>query len=137
MLKLGVKMKIKGIVVSGSKEGAYFIGQDVYQNQFPDKLGFTPYTGTLNIEIIEEELSRLKEIPNEHYGTIKGSGNFGDVKFIKAYLNHETEGAVIFPEKTHHPENLLEFVAPTNLRKKLNLKDGDSVIITFTFKTSE
>ncbi|GAB4307210.1 MAG: DUF120 domain-containing protein [Methanobacteriaceae archaeon] len=127
-------MKVKGIVVSGYGEGAYFMGLDIYQNQFLEKLGFKPYKGTLNIEISEETLSILKTIPKEIYGIIKGSGSYGDVKFLKAYLNQKVLGAVIFPKKTHHPQNLLEFVAPTNLRQELNINDGDSVTITFNLK---
>ncbi|MGC9517299.1 MAG: DUF120 domain-containing protein [Methanomicrobiales archaeon] len=122
-------MKIKGIIVSGSKEGAYFMSQEVYKDQFSNKLGFKPYEGTLNIKISDEELSKIQHIPKENYDTIKGSGNLGDVKFLMANLNNKIEGAVIFPIKTHHSSDLLEFVAPYHLRNKLNLKDGDIVYI--------
>ncbi|MDI6643988.1 MAG: CTP-dependent riboflavin kinase [Methanobacteriaceae archaeon] len=124
-------MKFKGIVVSGYGEGAYFMGLNVYQSQFLDKLGFEPYKGTLNIEISEETRSMLKTVPREIYGIIEGSGSYGAVKFLKATLNDKIDGAVIFPEKTHHPQNLLEFVAPVKLRDELKIIDGDSVTITF------
>ncbi len=58
-------------------------------------------------------------------GIIKGSGNFGDVKFLPAQLNREISGAVLFPVKTEHSDEILEFVAEENLREVYHLKDGD------------
>ena len=43
-------------------------------------------------------------------------------KQIKCYL--------IRPERTSHKENILEIIAPINLRKKLNLKNNEEVIIS-------
>lgn len=122
-------MKIKGIVVSGTKKGAYFMSQDVYMAQFKDKIGFKPFPGTLNIQVDEKEVSKVCDILKGHMETIKGSGNFGDVKLIKATLNYQIKGALVFPVRTQHSLEILEFIAPENLRKSLNLKDGDDVSI--------
>lgn len=127
-------MKIKGSVISGTKEGAYFMSQDVYTNQFKDKIGFNPFPGTLNIQVDEEKALKVCDTLKDHMGTIKGSKNFGDVKFIKATLNYKIKGALVFPVKTHHSTEILEFIAPDNLRKSLNLKDGDDVFIMIQIK---
>ena len=76
---------------------------------------------------VEDE--EILEIPPEKFLTLKGSGNFGDVKLIKASLNNQINGALIFPVKTEHSPEILEFIAVQNLRKDLNLKDGDSVTL--------
>ncbi|MBM4240527.1 MAG: CTP-dependent riboflavin kinase [Euryarchaeota archaeon] len=120
-------MKIMGVVISGTKEGAYFMSQEVYKSQFKNKVGFEPFLGTLNVQLDEDEVSKISGIPDEYFGIIKGSGNFGDVKYIKTSLNDGIDGALIFPVKTHHPKNTIEFIAPLNLRKTLNLKDGDVI----------
>ena len=106
---------------------------DVYRSQFQDKIGFKPYPGTLNLEI---SVSNAREIFNFHdkIGTIKGKGQFGDVKFIPAILNQKFEGAIIFPIKSQHPIEILEFVAPQNLRETLKLNDGDMLTITIDEK---
>jgi riboflavin kinase len=122
-------MKIEGIVISGTKKGSYFIAQKIYSEQFKDKLGFKPFPGTLNIQLREENLAQIAKIPKEEIGTIEGKEDFGDVKFIKAVLNDEINGALVFPVKTEHPQDILEFVANENLRKRLNLKDGDLVTL--------
>ena len=36
-------MEIKGIVVSGMGKGTYFMSQDIYREQFREKLNFQPF----------------------------------------------------------------------------------------------
>ena len=126
-------MNIKGIVVSGTKKGSYFVSLKVYSDQFKQKLGFKPFPGTLNVEISEGTLAQIKQIPEEKKGIIPGKEGFGDVKFIKAALN-EINGAVLFPVKTEHSPDILEFVAAENLRERLQLNDGDSVTLKIEIK---
>lgn len=117
-------MKIKGIIVSGTHEGSYFMSLDVYQEEFLEKLGFKPFPGTLNLEISTEDVKSILDL-SDKMGIIKGSGKFGDVKFLPAQLNEEISGAVLFPVKTEHSDEILEFVAEENLREAHQLKDGD------------
>jgi len=39
----------------------------------------------------------------------------------------DIQGAVITPERTHYPEDIIEIIAPVNLRNYLDLKDGHNV----------
>ena len=121
-------MEIKGKVISGTHKGSYFMSLEVYQDEFQEKLGFQPFLGTLNLEISEADAKAIKNLDNK-MGIIRGSGNFGDVKFLAAQLNGEIGGAILFPVKTQHSNDILEFVARENLRKALQLKDGDQVIL--------
>lgn len=123
-------MRIRGVVISGSKEGSYFMSLKGYKDQFKEKLGFSPFPGTLNIGIDEDEIFKVKKIHNYKLDTVHGFKTFGDVKFVEVTINDEINGALIFPEKTHHPEDVIEVIAPVNLRNTLNLKDGDLVVIT-------
>ena len=68
---------------------------------------------------------------NECKNIIKPDEGFGAVKYIKARLNDEITGAIVFPAKTTHEENYLEFIAKDKLRDKLNLEDDDVVTIEF------
>lgn len=117
-------MEIKGKIVSGTHEGSYFVSLDIYQDEFRDKLKFIPFPGTLNLKISSEETKRIYDLQDK-MGTIKGRGKYGDVNFLPAQLNGEVDGALLFPVKTHHSPETLEFVARENLRKKLKLEDGD------------
>jgi riboflavin kinase len=121
-------MEIKGKVISGTHKGNYFMSLDVYQDEFREKLKFKPYPGTLNLEISEEcarEISKMQD----KMGVIEGTDNYGDVKFLPAKLNEAIDGAILFPIKTQHAPEILEFVAHENLRSKLKLNDGDEVIL--------
>jgi CTP-dependent riboflavin kinase len=42
-------------------------------------------------------------------------------------------GAVILPEEKVrvHPKNIIEIIAPQNIKASLNVKDGDSVTVVF------
>lgn len=120
-------MEIEGIITTGYGKGAYYIGQDFYKSKFNEKCGFEPYPGTLNITISEEYLDYIRQIKSICTNVIKPREGFGGVKYIKATLNDNISGAIVFPDKTTHDENYLEFIAKDNLRKKLDLKDGDKV----------
>ncbi|MGV8144923.1 MAG: DUF120 domain-containing protein [Methanothermobacter sp.] len=130
-------MKILGFVISGTKKGGYFLSQKFYSEQFKEKLGFKPFPGTLNIQIQEENLEQIAKIPEEEIGIIEGEEEFGTVKYIKASLNDTINGALVFPVKTQHPQDILEFIAKENLREKLNLKDGELVNLYINVIKSE
>jgi riboflavin kinase len=123
-------MEIKGQIISGMGKGTYFMSQEIYIKQFQEKLHFKPYVGTLNVKLEKNRKNPLINISKEKFSLIRGKGKFGDVKFIKAVLNHDTAGALVFPAKTEHTEDVLEFISNKNLRGSLKLKDGDIVSIT-------
>lgn len=122
-------MKIEGVVVSGTKKGTYFMSQSVYRDQFEDKLHFRPFVGTLNVKIEDTDEKKVKKLLESDIAEIKGEKTFGDVKFKKATLNDEVEGAVIFPEKTKHSTDVVEFIAPQNIKERFHITDGSSVTI--------
>ena len=124
-------MKIEGKVTTGLGKAAYFLSQEFYTKEFEKNLGFVPYPGTLNIIVEEENLSKINEIKNNCENIIKPDTEFGAVKYIDAVLNDEVKGAIVFPAKTTHDENYLEFIAENKLRDQLDLEDGDIVNIEF------
>ncbi len=122
-------MEIQGLIISGMGKGTYFMSQEFYVDQFEEKLHYKPFVGTLNIKIDEKGISSIMNIPYEKFDKINGKDKFGDVKFIKAVLNDTIEGALVFPAKTKHTEDVLEFIAHKNLREFLKLNDGDLVTV--------
>lgn len=124
-----IQMEIKGVITSGMGKGTYFMSQDFYIQQFEEKLYFKPFVGTLNIKIGADGVKSIQNIPKEKFGIIRGEGKFGDVKYVKALLNNNIEGALIFPIKTKHTEDVLEFISDKNLRNHLKLEDGDGISV--------
>jgi riboflavin kinase len=123
--------ELKGKVVSGLGEGKYYVGQEGYRRQFERKLGFVPYTGTLDVELdresvrVRETLQALPGIGIEGFRTSERT--FGPVKCFEAKLRGRKVGAAL-PSRTHRPD-VVELVAPINLRKKLKLSNGSAVKI--------
>jgi riboflavin kinase len=56
---------IAGRVVHGLGEGAYYV--DAYSPRFHESLGFEPYSGTLNVKIVDDDsrsaINRMKQTP--------------------------------------------------------------------------
>ena len=124
-------MKIDGEVTTGLGKAAFFLSQDFYTKEFKKNCGFVPYPGTLNVVVSDDYLDKINEIKNNCENLIKPDEGFGAVKFIEAILNDKITGAIVFPAKTTHDENYLEFIAENKLRDELNLKDGDIFSLEF------
>lgn len=124
-------MKITGEVTTGLGKAAYFLSQEFYTLEFKKNLGFVPFPGTLNVVVNEEYLDGINEIKFNCKNLIKPDDGFGAVKYIEAILNDKIKGAIVFPAKTTHEENYLEFISQNKLRDELKLNDGDVVSLEF------
>jgi len=117
--------KIRGKVVVGLGEGQYYISVDGYRSQFKEKLGFDPYPGTLNLKLFEPFIQ-----PAANYVKIEGfrdeKRTFGECRCYPVNING-IESAIVRPERSSYPANLIEVIAPVNLRKTLCISDGDEV----------
>lgn len=120
-------MLVEGKVFSGTGEGAKFVSLPWVRKQIIKKLGFEPYPGTLNIKLakvhtnLEECLKKAKPIE------ISPRKNFCSGICFKACLMDNLECAVVIPAVAGYPEDVIEILAPVNLREKFQLKDGDTV----------
>ncbi|MHA1907052.1 MAG: DUF120 domain-containing protein [Candidatus Thorarchaeota archaeon] len=127
------EINIKGVIVGGLGEGAYYV--DVYRSRFKKALGFDPYAGTLNVRIITEEsrkaINRMKHTPPLMVsGFTKEGRTFGDVICYRVKVNGKIEATVVIAQRTHHSEDILEVIAPINIRKALKIKTDDEVVLT-------
>lgn len=120
---------ISGTVTSGLGEGAFYMRQKGYKDQFRKKLWFEPFEGTLNLRIRGPDLARLQilqETPGiEITGFEAGGRTFGGAKCFLGTIGH-LDCAVILPIRTHHTD-VLEVISKHYLRNALGLKDGDIV----------
>jgi riboflavin kinase len=127
------EIKIKGVVVDGIGEGAYYV--DVYADRFQKALGFEPYSGTLNVRVSTDEarkaISHMRHTPPQVVPGFTHEGRtFGDVICYRVKVNEKIEAAIVIAQRTHHSEDILEVIAPFNIRKKLKLAVNDPVTLT-------
>ena len=93
------------------------------------KLGFTPYNGTLNLKLSEESAKHRKQLEKATSIKVCPAKGFCSGTVIKASMG-ALECAIVIPEVAGYPEDILEIVAPANLRESLQLMDGDEITVT-------
>jgi len=115
---------VQGKVISGLGRAGYFLCREGYSRQFREKLGYVPFPGTLNVLLDQPFPARAPCIPV--MGFSEGKESFAGCRCYRIRING-LEAAAIRPEKSSDPPELMEVVAPVNLRRTLHLDDGDSV----------
>jgi riboflavin kinase len=124
------KIKFSGKVFSGKGGGKKFVELEWVKRQINAILGFTPYAGTLNIRLSDKSAEqRRKLLENAASLTVRPAEGYYNGKLFKASIGM-LECAIVIPEVAGYPENVLEIIAPVNLREKLQLADGDEIVVT-------
>lgn len=123
------KMVICGAVTQGMGKGGYFICQPGYSNQFKELLGFVPFEGTLNLNIIPEDVGKLDVIRKSKgiliSGFVSEGRTFGNVIAYKARIRN-LDCAIVVPEMSHYRETI-EIICNYHIRRTLGLDNGDEV----------
>ena len=123
------KIKLSGKVFSGRGEGEKFLELPWVKRQVKEKLGFIPYHGTLNIMLSEKSAKRRKLLEKAASMKVCPAEGYCSGKIFKAFVGM-LECAIVIPEVAGYPRDVLEIIAPANLREKLQLADGDKITVT-------
>ena len=126
---------LKGTLVSGMGEGAYYMSLKGYTKQFKSKIGYVPFPGTFNVKLGKKEytetIRQFEGMEGMHIdGYSDGKRTYGWVKCFKAKLNSSFDCELIRLERTHHDTSTIELIAKNNLRKTAKLSDGSKITIT-------
>ena len=122
---------LRGKVVSGAGNAAFFTQLDWVRTQSRQKLGFEPFPGTLNIEILPETLAVAGSLRSQKgIELIPADPNFCSAKVVRASIGG-IDAAIVIPEKNVriHGDRTLEVIAPVRLKTALGIDDGDTVEI--------
>jgi riboflavin kinase len=123
------RLTFRGTIASGLGEGRYYLSQPGYVVQFSERLGYTPFPGTLNVGVATPDLARVTAVRDWTGIRIDGfqatGRTFGGATCFVARLGGRTCHLVV-PDRTHH-KDVVEFIAPVSLREALGAKDGDGV----------
>jgi riboflavin kinase len=133
----GSGLELSGIVTSGMGEGRHYITLPGYMDQFIEKVGYEPFAGTLNLDLVEESGRQRSRLSAFEPVTIEGweddERTYGPAYcYPAAVVGADGEyrpAHVIAPERTHHDDDQLEVIAPERLRDVLALDDGDEVTV--------
>jgi len=132
MIKILNRRVIKGKVVSGAKKAAFFTQLDWVLEQCSKKLGFKPFPGTLNVEVLPQSLLGVESIQKEKgIELVPPDPAFCTSQLLPISLEG-MDAAMIIPEEEVriHGWNIIEVIAPVCLKDALTIKDGDTVTLT-------
>jgi riboflavin kinase len=130
------EISLKGTVTTGMAEGAYYMGKRPYLDQITMILGFSPFPGTLNLQILDEmtlrNFERLLRVPAKFISGFKEKDRvFGKVFLWPTFLiikDEKIPSAIVRPDRTHHT-NQIELIAQENIKKTYSIKDGDELLV--------
>jgi 2-phosphoglycolate phosphatase len=125
-------LKITGKIVSGVKQGAFFTQLEWVREQCLKKLGFTPWPGTLNLEIPMDSIDVIEGIkPEEGIELVPPDSQFCSGRVVPVSVEG-IAGAIVLPAEDVrvHGKNIIEIISPKRLKEALGVKDGDLVTLT-------
>jgi riboflavin kinase, archaea type len=119
----------EGTVFSGQGRGKKFVELPWFKGQVEEKLGFSPYPGTLNLVLTGKKVEnrRLLEVSNGLM--VKPQTGYYSGVMFRASIDG-LECAVVIPIMPNYPNDVLEVIAPIYLREKLKLADGSLVAVS-------
>lgn len=119
----------EGTVFSGEGRGKKFVELPWFKRQVEEKLGFSPYPGTLNLFLTGKNVEnrRLLEVSNG-LAVEPQTGYYSGILF-RANINW-LECAVVIPIMPNYPNDVLEVIAPEYLREQLKLVDNSVVTVS-------
>ena len=137
---------MQGKVASGLGRAQVFMSQPHYQEQFREVLGATAWPGTLNIEVMGENLeiyaglravaglgdgNTIEDVePRRINGFEREGRSFGGATAFPASISIDGSSwhgcAILIPDLTRHTETA-EIISSSFLRELLPVGDGDLV----------
>ena len=127
-------IELKGKIISGMGEGAYYMSLKGYTKQFKSKIGYVPFPGTLNVKLYKKEhveaIQQLDDLDGQKINSFSdGKRTFGWVKCFTATLNRTINCQLIRLERTHYDNSIIELISKNNICKTADLKIGSKVSI--------
>jgi riboflavin kinase, archaea type len=123
------KIVFTGTVFSGIANGKKFVDLPWVKRQIEEKLGFSPFSGTLNLHLNEESEEKKILLENTEGIMIEPQVGYCAGVLFKVCIG-ALECAVVFPKVPSYPSDVLEIIAPVCLREHLKLKDGSLVSVS-------
>jgi riboflavin kinase len=119
----------EGTVFSGKGRGKKFVELPWFKRQVEEKLGFSPYLGTLNLLLTEKNVENRRLLEVSDGLTVEPQTGYYSGIMFRAKID-ALECAVVIPIMPNYPNDVLEVIAPIYLREKLKLTNGSLVTVS-------
>lgn len=128
------KIVLHGKVITGMAEGAFYMGKQAYRDQFSMILGYTPFPGTLNLQILDDQtlsnFEKLLRLPAKFISGFKEDDRVYGKVFVWPSLliinGKKIPSAIVRPDRTHH-SNQIELISEKNIKNTYGVQDGDEL----------
>jgi len=121
-------IKFVGTVDTGQGNGKFFVAMPWVLQQLKALFDFTPYLGTFNLRLTPESIKQRVCLTQQNGVMIEPENGYLPGYLYKAIISG-TNCYVILPDVPNYPKDLLEIISTENLRKLLNVKDGDILTV--------
>jgi len=121
--------KLVGVLFTGEGNGKKYLALPWVKKQLEEKLGYSPFLGTLNLRLTAESVKNKKDLLKVESTVVYPDEGYCIGLLYKASIR-DFDCAVIAPQVKDYPENVLEVIARVNMRDTLKLKDGDTVTVS-------
>jgi riboflavin kinase, archaea type len=117
-----------GTVFSGEGRGKKFVELPWFRRQVEQKLGFSPYPGTLNLRLMDKNVEKRRLLETSGGLTVTPQAGYYSGVLFRAAIEG-LDCAVVIPIMPNYPNDVLEVIAPVYLREHLKLVDGSVVAV--------
>ncbi len=123
-------LTIEGVLRDGLRVAAGFTELPWVREQTQRRLGFVPYSGTLNVRISSpdalEAWERLKKQPGI---PLEPEPDFCAARCYSVLVEGRIGAAIVVPLVPGYPPDVMELLAPVQLRDALDLQDGAALTV--------
>ncbi len=119
----------EGTVFSGKGRGKKFVELPWFKRQVEEKLGFSPYPGTLNLLLTGKNVENRRLLEISDGLTVEPQTGYYSGIMFKAKID-ALECAVVIPIMPNYPKDVLEVIASVCLREQLKLVDSITVTVS-------
>jgi riboflavin kinase len=120
-----------GNVFTGAGQGKHFVELPWVKRQLIEKTGFSPFPGTLNIRLNPESIKQRRILEQHQEIEVKPEEGYLPGWLYRAKI-FDLDCYVVVPEVPSYPKDVLEIIAPENIRKKYKINDGEAVTVFVT-----
>ena len=113
------RIVFEGTVFSGEGKGKKFVDLPWVKRQIEEKLGFSPYSGTLNLRLTGKKAKKKNLLETPDGLVVEPQTGYYPGLLFRATID-ALECAVVIPIMPNYPNDILEVIAPVYLREQLS-----------------
>ena len=124
-------MTLRGVLSSGLGRGAEFMVIDWVRDGLQRIAGFVPYPGTLNLTLVPDDVARWREVrAHDASVLLPPVPDSCGARVVRAVIAPDIAAAIVVPDITAHPDDVIEVVAAVHVRSRLGVSEGDVLTLT-------